>query len=516
MKILRTLKFLLIWALANLLTNTNGTASLQAVLTGPDMAFLRSRVTFRCVAPSAAPPVTFELVKDGEDVVDGGRVSLRNESVAFSLKVTASTEGSYHCTATASAPAGGSGRSNSIQLSVVTPPQNTRVTSEPFPPVAYEGSRFSLGCSVAAGSHLSYTWFFNRTEVKPSALFRPRGNELVMDKVSPQHAGYYSCMAWSMVQDTKRYSSSMAVQLTVKVYVSKPRISLSITKEGSGYLGKVACWSSQGTLPVNFSLLLDNRQAGSITSTESLAAWFPVPIVLGRDMGVVRCHVANEVQELTSEPLTLVVVPVGGEVMVDVEYLYGADSELAAARLRCRLSRGTFPHVSWFFNDDPLPPEVHEDAHNHSRPASSSMYATADQSRTLFLTQLGPKESGYYRCKVRDNYDAAGAWVESAAVLVQVTDTVIPAATPETAPKVPLTTIEILSITFCCFLLLLLAVGMCCIYRMFDHKRARSYVAPYQSDAHPLSRPARQSAHRENYSFSTESDPHNQTEEVTV
>lgn len=96
------------------------------------------------------------------------------------------------------------------------PPQYTRVTSEPFPPVAYEGSRFSLGCSVAAGSHLSYTWFFNRTEVNPSALFRPRGNELVMDKVSPQHAGYYSCMAWSMVQDTKRYSSSMAVQLTVK------------------------------------------------------------------------------------------------------------------------------------------------------------------------------------------------------------------------------------------------------------------------------------------------------------
>lgn len=114
-------------------------------------------------------------------------------------------------------------------------------------------------------------------------------------------------------------------------------------------------------------------------------------------------------------------VPVGGEVTVDVEYLYGADSELAAARLSCRLSRGTFPHVAWFFNDDPLPPEVHEDAHNRSRPAGSSMYATADQSRTLFLTQLGPKESGFYRCKARDNYDAAGAWVESAAVLVQVT-----------------------------------------------------------------------------------------------
>lgn len=96
------------------------------------------------------------------------------------------------------------------------PPQNTRVTSQPFPPVAYEGSRFSLGCSVAEGSHLSYTWFFNRTEVKPSAFLRPCGNELVMEKVSPQHAGFYSCLAWSMVQDTKRYSSSMVVQLVVK------------------------------------------------------------------------------------------------------------------------------------------------------------------------------------------------------------------------------------------------------------------------------------------------------------
>lgn len=96
------------------------------------------------------------------------------------------------------------------------PPQITRVTSEPYPPVAYEGSRFSLSCRVATGSHLSYTWFFNRTEVKPSTLLRPLGDQLVMDRVSQQHAGSYSCMAWSMVQDTKRFSSSMTVQLTVK------------------------------------------------------------------------------------------------------------------------------------------------------------------------------------------------------------------------------------------------------------------------------------------------------------
>lgn len=98
----------------------DGTASLQVVLTGPGMAYLNSRVTFRCMAPNVAPLVTFTLVKDGEVVVDEGTASLRNQSVAFSFRVVASTEGSYHCRATATAPAGGSGRSNSIHLSVVS------------------------------------------------------------------------------------------------------------------------------------------------------------------------------------------------------------------------------------------------------------------------------------------------------------------------------------------------------------------------------------------------------------
>lgn len=91
------------------------------------------------------------------------------------------------------------------------------------------------------------------------------------------------------------------------VYVSVPEISLSVTKEGKGYLGRVTCWSSLGTLPVNFSLSLDYIEASSITATKSLTASFLVPIVPGRDMGVARCHVVNEVQELTSEPLNLVV-----------------------------------------------------------------------------------------------------------------------------------------------------------------------------------------------------------------
>lgn len=67
----------------------------------------------------------------------------------------------------------------------------------------------------------------------------------------------------------------------------------------------MTCWSTRGSPPVNISLLLDDKEVGSVTLTESLVAWFPVDMVPGRDMGEARCWVNNEVQELMSEPVTL-------------------------------------------------------------------------------------------------------------------------------------------------------------------------------------------------------------------
>ncbi len=111
-------------------------------------------------------------------------------------------------------------------------------------------------------------------------------------------------------------------------------------------------------------------------------------------------------------------VPVGGDVKVEVEYLYRADSELAAARLSCHVSRGTFPLVSWLLNDSVLPPETYMDSNIQP---FLSQFALADRRRTLFLSKLGPEESGYYRCRARDSYDNSVSWVQSSAVLVQVT-----------------------------------------------------------------------------------------------
>lgn len=92
------------------------------------------------------------------------------------------------------------------------------MTSDPSPPVVYQGSCIILSCVVTEGSHLSYAWLFNRKEVAPSNsfFFNLTGNKLVIKQVTPEHAGNYSCIAWSRVQDANRFSGSTEVQVTVK------------------------------------------------------------------------------------------------------------------------------------------------------------------------------------------------------------------------------------------------------------------------------------------------------------
>ncbi|KAF7656016.1 hypothetical protein LDENG_00047360 [Lucifuga dentata] len=484
MKNQQIISLLPILALAILVLKINGSVSLHPELTGPDMAYLGSKVAFRCISPESSPPINYLLMKDSDQLIDRTTYIQANKPATFLLKVTMKSEGSYYCKAK-------KGRntkvSSSIRLFVVTPVSGTRVTFERFPPVAYEGTHFVLTCDVTQGSHLSYTWFFNRKKVTSSTspLFHLEGNKLVLEKVTVKHAGNYSCMAGSRVQDTNRFSSSGEVYVTVKVNVSTPRISFSISKEGANYSGNVTCWSSKGSRPVTFYLLLDDKEVSSVTATESLVAWFPVSVVLGQDMGVVRCRVKNEVQDLMSEPLTLEVVPVGGHAKVEVEYLYRADSKVANAKLHCEISRGTFPFFTWVLNDSIIPSETNVESHIHS---VLHHYVLADRRRTLILNKLGPEQSGYYRCRARDSYDNSTPWVESAAVLVQVTGFLTPCpehvptsstATPPSKKNVFLTTIEAIAIAFCCFLLLALVMLMACVYRKFDH---RQVLPPFSVD----------------------------------
>ncbi|KAM9490084.1 Fc receptor-like protein 5 isoform 3-T3 [Salvelinus alpinus] len=425
------------------------------ILIGPDKAYLNSKVVFQCRSPGSPPPNTYELLKDGNHLVATSNDLQDDQSAMFFLKISVTSEGSYHCRVTAG---GNMGLSGTVRLQVVIPVSGTMVTSDPDPPILYEGLRLTLTCDVTKGSHLSYTWFYNRQEVTSSPtspltplLLWPVGNTLVVERVTTKHTGNYSCIAGTRMQTNSRFSSSREVTVRIKVYLSVPQISFTISKEGSSYHGNVTCRSSRGTPPVTIYLFLDDKEVGSDVATESLVAWFPVAMVPGRDMGAVRCAVESDAQRLTSRPLTLVVVPVGGSPKVDVEYLYRVDSKMAAARLQCLLSLGTFPFFSWSLNGSLLLQPSEGDSSHPS-------HALADGGRTLFLTEITLEDSGYYQCRARDSYDVTSAWVESQPVLVQVTE-------------VATTTIEVMAIVFCCFLMLTLAGGVACVMRMLNRQR---------------------------------------------
>ncbi|XP_026159195.1 Fc receptor-like protein 5 isoform X2 [Mastacembelus armatus] len=497
METLQTLNLLPIFILANLFAKISGSNPIHPVLTGPDMAYLGSKVTFNCIAPNSSMPVTYQLIGDSGVPIATGTNLQGQHPASFFLKVAAASEGLYHCKAMTK---GSTGVSNSIKLSVVTPPTTTRVTSEPPPPIVYEGSRIVLNCSVAKGSHLSYTWFFNKQEITSSfsPSFHHAGNKLVMEMVTPEQAGHYYCEAWSSVMGNRRVSSSTEVQVLVKVYISKPKISFSVYKEGDSYYGNVTCWSLRGSPPAHFTLRVDDKEVGSVTANESLAAWFSIAIIPGLDMGMARCLVTTEVQALISEPVTLEVVPVGGDVKVEVEYLYRADSKLVATILSCQVSRGTFPYISWLLNDSVLPSETHVDS--FIQPVLPH-YAVMDGGQTLILTKLSLEQSGYYRCRAKDSYNDLGPSVESAAVLVQVTEFLM-------------TTIEIITTVFCCFLFLMLIVCVACLYRMLDHKQAVTHVATKNSDAIPLSALTSQSGGKQADTSPTNCDAQNQVHKL--
>ncbi|XP_072318958.1 Fc receptor-like protein 5 isoform X2 [Eucyclogobius newberryi] len=418
-----------IWALANLIIRINGSESLRPVLSGPTMAYLSSRVAFRCVALGAPPPVTYDLLKDQSTLINSGTDLQGDQPASFFLRVAMTSGGSYHCRARIHDR---EGVSNSVRLTVVIPPSETRVTSEPFPPVAYEGSRLVLFCNVSRGSHLSYSWFFNRREMKSSSSHRTQGNSLVMERVRPEHGGHYYCMAWSTVLDIKRFSSSREVQLTVKVYVTRPQISLSISKEAAGGLvGNISCGVSRGSPPINFTFLLENRAEGQVAASQARTVWFNFPIVPGLEMGKARCRAQTEVQDVLSEPLTLEVVPVGGHIKIQLDYFYRADHKTTAAKLSCQISQGTFPFILWLHNSSVLPSETQTEFYI---PQSTLPFAFTDQGRTLVLAKLEPEVFGFYRCKVRDSYDKNGPWAESDDVLVQIKGSLNPCPKPLPAP----------------------------------------------------------------------------------
>lgn len=91
--------------------------SIHPLLTGPDMAYLGSRVAFRCIVPNSSLPVTYELMQDSGVLIATRTDHQADQPASFFLKVTATSGGTYYCEATTE---GSTRMSNSIKLTVVS------------------------------------------------------------------------------------------------------------------------------------------------------------------------------------------------------------------------------------------------------------------------------------------------------------------------------------------------------------------------------------------------------------
>ncbi|KAK2874717.1 hypothetical protein Q8A67_021870 [Cirrhinus molitorella] len=422
-----SLRFLLLslWVLLGLLVTEIGGSHLKPVLSGPSEAYMRSEVQFDCAVPGWSSPLTYELRKDAGDLI----AAENNVKVSFSLQVTEGSEGKYYCRLSAGGPT-----SNTIHFQAVVPVLGARLTSDPDPPMVYEGQNLVLRCLVRKGTHLSFIWYHNKQEVNSSSeLYRLSGDTLTVDGVSEMHAGTYSCTAQNQMTVNPRFSSSRNVHVIVKKHISAPTLSFTVFSNGSSLTANISCRSTRGSPPVTFSVLLDGLEL-DVKRVDSLESWFVLPVSVGVDMGAARCKAQTDTQQLMSDPVRLhvgeCVIPVGGAVRVTVTYLHDAGGTMTAAQLKCIPDRGTFPMFSWRLNHSSLPPEG--DAHMVIR-----------HGQILILTDIS---AGFYRCWARDSFNDSSVWVESEDIFIQKSD-------------LPATRMEVIALVFCGFLLIVIIGG---------------------------------------------------------
>ncbi|XP_077100074.1 Fc receptor-like protein 5 isoform X2 [Siphateles boraxobius] len=444
---------MLIYVLLGFVTEIGG-SSLKPVLTGPSKAYLRSQVQFHCEVPGWTSPLTFELRKDTGDLIRAEN----NIKATFHLQVTEGSEGKYYCGVT------GGQTSNSIQFHVVTPVIGASVSSDPDPPILYEGHKFSLRCLVRKGTHLSFTWHHDQQQVNASSdIYRLSGDALTVDTASERHAGTYACTAQNMMEVNPRFSSSRSLHVIVKKYISTLKLSFVVFSNDSSLMANISCRLARGSPPVTFSLLVNGLET-DVKRVDSLEFWSVRPVSLRLDMGLAQCKAQAETQQLLSDPVPLHVVPVGGALRVMVKYLYDVDAVTTAARLTCFPDRGTFPTFSWSLNRSSLPPEG--DAH-----------LVMQNGQILFLTDVS---SGYYRCRARDSFNDSSIWVESEDFFIQKTDL---SATP----------MEVIALVFCGFLLMVIVGASCFLFWRTKHRNnscKHCINHEIQSDSMPMNFPA--------------------------
>ncbi|XP_015211456.2 Fc receptor-like protein 5 isoform X2 [Lepisosteus oculatus] len=438
----------MITVLASVCISTCASALPKPTLRGPDAALLDDVIEFRCESTETQEAVTYVLLRDNEKLSPvATQASLRNQTALFNYVVKNDSDGYYICKTFVENSTISPQFSNKIQLRVIIPVSRASVVSDPGPDWAelFEGDTLTLRCEVLKGNHLSYEWYFNTSKVSSSAAHRLVNNMMVIDRVSVQQAGIYSCIAKNQVSNSSQFTSaSTNLKVIVKVLVSKPEISYAIIKEDSTYWANIMCKSIRGTPPVTFTLCSDANSSFPNVTTDTLNATFSVPVALNQHVGDFFCGATNGAKP--------VLVPVGGQVSLQVTQLLDENFSVVGVQLLCSVERGSFPRFSWFFNGSQVPEK-------------GDFHAVMEQGRSLILFPLVSTDNNSYQCAASDSFDDTQQ-IRSVPRSIELRD-VYPFS------------METIAIVFSIFLFLMVLVAACCVVRLRSRpehaRRPRSY-----------------------------------------
>ncbi|XP_072414918.1 platelet endothelial cell adhesion molecule isoform X2 [Chiloscyllium punctatum] len=304
--------------------------------------FEGDKLTIKCRVMQLLPHVKPQLIimKDTTPISTGN-----TSSVVFSKTANATDTGKYGCMA----------RWNSVsqairrQVTVAVPVSIPTLMSTPIGGNVVEDGSLDLSCAVLGGSYpITYKFYQDTSEI-PLHQITLNATTAVHHIVSIKngHSGKYSCEVSNSADQITRTKKSQYVTIIVRVPVSNPTIKCSSLKDvyKTGEWVILLCQSTNGTVPITYSLFSNKRLIYSISRSDREPAAFKVLLNETKDGGEYKCKAENEIPNLSkySKGINITIkVPVSKPLIYPL--LNSTKVKLGeTVTLHCVTSTGTLP-----------------------------------------------------------------------------------------------------------------------------------------------------------------------------